>query len=140
MEIQIGDDIYPFDLNELRNDEADALERALGYSFKEFSERLEAGWSSALTAYVWIMRRRSDPSVRLAEVKFVLSGLNMLYSDDEARQAFTGLEDPKDRAQFLGSLPDDQRERLGTVEVASDPLDSTDNEAESPELTSEPVT
>ena len=131
MQLNIGEESYPFDPEQLRNDEADALERTLGYSFTEFGKRLRGGYTSAVTAYVWVMRRREDPKVRMSDVRFTVGDISIGYSDDEARRALAAQEDDEDgtaeenRARFLASLPDDQRARV-EAEVTADPLDSTD--------------
>ena len=131
MQLNIGEESYPFDPESLRNDEADALERALGYSFTEFGKKLRGGYTSAVTAYVWIMRRREDPKVRMSDVQFTLSDISIGYSDDEARAALAAQTDDEDgtaeenRGQLLASLPEDQRARV-EAEVDADPLASAD--------------
>lgn len=143
MQLNIGDESYLFDPEALRNDEADALERALGYSFTEFGKRLRDGYTSAVTAYVWVMRRREDPKVRMSDVKFTVGDIKVSYSDDEARAALAAQTDDEDgtaeenRARLLASLPDDQRARV-EAEAADDPLDSTG--PESVEVASAPAT
>ena len=143
MQLNIGEESYPFDPDSLRNDEADALERALGYSFTEFGKKLRGGYTSAVTAYVWIMRRREDPKVRMSDVQFTLSDISIGYSDDEAKAALAAQTDDEDgtaeenRARVLASLPADQRARV-EAEVDADPLASAG--PESVETDSAPAT
>jgi len=131
VQLNIGEESYPFDPDSLRNDEADALERALGYSFTEFGKKLRGGYTSAVTAYVWIMRRREDPKVRMSDVQFTLSDISIGYSDDEAKAALAAQIDDEDgtadenRQRFLASLPDEQRARV-EAEIDADPLASPD--------------
>ena len=141
MELKIGDETYPLNTNALRNDEADAVERALGYSIAEFEQRLKAGWSSALTAYIWIMRRRNDPKLRLSDVKFTLSDVDTEFTDDEVRSILKAQDDDDDgtaeenRARVLASIPEGQRARI-EAEADADPLASP--ASEQPEPSNEP--
>lgn len=129
MELKIGEDAYPFDLDELRNDEADALERLAGCSITEFTKRLRGGYSSAMTQFVWLMKRRDDPSIKVSDIRFRLSDVSVQYADDEAVEILRSFKDDEDgtaeeqQAEFLASLPEEQRVRLADPAVAGAPLD-----------------
>ena len=73
---------YDFDTASIRNDEAIAIETALGCTFKQWSQQLQDFSVSALTALVWIIRRREEPGLRFGDVTFELGSLHI--EDDDA--------------------------------------------------------
>lgn len=81
MKITVGDTVYEYDPNSLRNDEAMAIETALGVTFKQWSDQLSQGSIAALTALVWTVQKRDDPSLRFGDVKFAFAELQV---EDEA--------------------------------------------------------
>jgi len=77
MKITVEGVEYDYDPDTLRNDEAMAIEAALGVTFKQWSDQLSAGSVAALTALVWTVRKREEPALRFNDVTFAFSSLDI---------------------------------------------------------------
>ena len=75
MKITISGEQHEFDLDDLTNVEAMAIERALSMSFGDFGTALSSGSASAITAVVWTILRRENSSLRFGDVSFKFSDL-----------------------------------------------------------------
>src|SRR5690348_14581400 len=100
----------------MRNDEAMAIERALGCDFGVWSQRVMDGNIGALTGLVWILRRRNDSQLRYDNVRFKLGSVGFEMTDDEVIAVREALKsDPAKLAEFDQNLPADQLERARAV-------------------------
>lgn len=63
------------DADSITNVEAMAIERVTDMDMSTFSKKLEAGSALAITAWVWVMARRAEPTIRFDDVEFDLSTL-----------------------------------------------------------------
>jgi len=75
---------YEFDPAHIRNDEAMALERALGCSFREWAQALADGSASAMTGLVWLLQRRETPGLKFGDVIFDMGEITV---EDDAAEA-----------------------------------------------------
>lgn len=130
------DEVHEWHADRIRNDEAMALERAHGYSFAEWNDKLTGGSISALTGLVWILRRRVEPGLRLDAVRFEIGSVSMELADDEVKQTRDALKGNAEKlAEFDAEVPADQLARVvDATEVAPEPgapnLDPTEGAAE----------
>lgn len=77
---------FVFRAGELMSDEAELLEECGGNSwatYEEFGRRFVAGSVRAMRAALWIMLRREQPRLRLADVTFRVDEMDLDYEDDE---------------------------------------------------------
>lgn len=59
----------------LTNVEAMAIEKVTGLELGEFHAKLQSGSALALTAWVWVMAKRQEPTLRFSEVEFDMAEL-----------------------------------------------------------------
>ena len=73
----------------LLNTEAMAIERATGWEMADFLAKLGKQSVLAMTAFVWVMAKRMEPTLRFDDVEFSFDALEKTEDDDEQ-------PDPKD--------------------------------------------
>lgn len=83
LRIGVGGQSWDVDLAKLLNVEIIAIERAVGMSVVELGEALDRGSVLALTAVVWVMRRRGDPGLKFDDVTFPIGELDSTWVQDE---------------------------------------------------------
>lgn len=110
----VGDEEILFDPGKLLVSEVVAIEKAAQLVWAQVIGGLNMGNGSALQAAVWIMRKRSNPKLKLSEVEFAWGDLTNL--------------DPDYRTEY-GGIP--RGEAFGDEEVADDnqPEDRPQDEA-----------
>ena len=74
---------FEFDMDSVRVDEAEAVERALSCSFKTWGEQLGEGRVSALRAMIWLIRRRDQPGLRIDDPTLGQIPLASVVIEDE---------------------------------------------------------
>lgn len=92
--------------------EAEALEKATGWTYIEFGEKFMAGSTLARRALLWVMRRRTERGLKFSDVKFALDELDVDFSRDERVKLRQALLDSPDideaqREQILAELGDE---------------------------------
>ena len=70
MKFLIDGETVEFDTERITNVEGMAIERVTGMLFGEWGELLNKGSMLAITALVWIIRKRQDPPLRFDDVLF----------------------------------------------------------------------
>ena len=75
--LTIGDKTWQFDIAKLTNREGMAVEKATGLTVQEWTQQIARGSMSALTALVWIVRTRDEPSLAYDDVVFSLDELKV---------------------------------------------------------------
>lgn len=73
-----------FDLDstdKILNTEAMAIERVTGWEMQEFLAKLEKQSVMAMTAYIWVMAKRKDPTIRFDDVEFSFDALEASEGD-----------------------------------------------------------
>lgn len=73
---------YSFDEGDISNREAMAIERTTGVTFGEFGKLLEQGSMLGLTALVWTVQRRTNPTLKFGDVDFKLGDVDVVTTDD----------------------------------------------------------
>lgn len=67
-----------FDLDspdKILNTEAMAIERVTGWEMQDFLAKLEKQSVLAMTAYIWVMAKRTEPTIRFDDVEFSFDAL-----------------------------------------------------------------
>ena len=75
---------YEFSEDSLTNREAMDIEKVTGGSFGQFTEALKDGSTLALTAMVWTVQKRDNPSLRFGDVEFTFGELEVVNDEPEA--------------------------------------------------------
>ena len=70
MKIIVDGQAYEFDMTRITNVEGMAIEKATGGTYQEWADSLQAGSMLALTALVWVVRKRSEPTLTFDQVEF----------------------------------------------------------------------
>lgn len=124
---RIGENVYDGDPTTWMNSEVSAVQRALGCGLAKFMDRLGEMDVDAIQAFVWILRRRTEPSLRIDGVEFTIRSYmaDIVMTDDDVRETWPAIESDKDaddkdasladnRARFVASLEPEQVARLFT--------------------------
>ncbi len=83
---------WDFDPNKLLNVEAEIIERHTGLTFAEVIENMSKGSMLALHGILFVLLKRSDPTLKWDSVQFSLSELDLDLDEDEAQAARAELE------------------------------------------------
>jgi hypothetical protein len=65
------------DLSKLLNVEVIALTKAIGVKFSEIGQKLADYDFETITALVWILRKRTEPTLRFDEVEFEIGSMRV---------------------------------------------------------------
>lgn len=75
---------YEFNPRRLMNVEAIAIKQATNLTLQGWNDAISQADPVAITAMVWIVRKREDPTVQFADVEFnLMEFLESLESDEE---------------------------------------------------------
>jgi len=77
----IGDEKHLVDPGKLLLSEIVAAEKATGLTWPQVWVGVNQGQAQAIQAVVWLMRKRSNPKLRLSEVEFALGDYRMKDPD-----------------------------------------------------------
>ena len=77
----IGDEKHLVDPGKLLLSEIVAAEKATGLTWPQVWVGVNQGQAQAIQAVVWLMRKRSNPRLRLSEVEFALGDYRMKDPD-----------------------------------------------------------
>lgn len=83
LKITLDDKTYLFSEDTSDNIELVDLEELTGWALGELVERLAAGSMKAVTALVWILRRRDEPGLAFRDVRFKTSDLALEFLEDD---------------------------------------------------------
>lgn len=81
--LKIGEEEIIFDHGKTLLSETIAAEKAAGMTWPQILAGLQAGVSSSIRPVVWIMRKRSNPSLRISEVEFSMEEYELIDPDFE---------------------------------------------------------
>lgn len=70
MKVIAGGTEYQFTPEKIMNTEWIAIERVSGFSVAQFEDKVAEGSMLALTALVWVLRKRKEPTLRFEQVEF----------------------------------------------------------------------
>lgn len=89
---------YTFIRDRMMNVEAIAIERATGLTLLEVRDGLMSLSMTAVTAILWILRRREEPGLQFEDVNFELGDIEVELPDEEPEEPAApkeaGQEDP----------------------------------------------
>lgn len=77
MTVHVGDQAYLFDEDEIENTDLMDIEDVTGLATVDWQDALTRGSGRAITALIWILQRKTDPSLAFRDVKFKLSEISM---------------------------------------------------------------
>ena len=127
---------WVFRPEKLRSVEAEAIERVTDWTYDEFASAFLRDSIRARRALLWILRKRSTPTLRFVDVDFAIDELQVRFDDEElaqmaARRDELAQDDPTrevlddllatydaeraDAAGPKGNPPPDSVEPVGTV-------------------------
>lgn len=92
MLLRIGDETIDADPDLILNTEAIAVEKATGLTFADWMDGLDAGDTTAITALVWIGRRRVDPKVRFGDVQYPVRLARWENTPEENRRILANID------------------------------------------------
>lgn len=81
-QLTLGDKSIDLDITQLTNLEIIAITKTTGLKLKPFGEALDEMDMEALTAFVWVVRKRTEPDLRYSDVTFTLGDVLANAPDD----------------------------------------------------------
>lgn len=92
MILHAGDEKFEITPDKILNVEAIAVKRKTGLDFKAWMQGLEDFDAEAVTALVWIAKKRIEPNVRYEDISFPLAQVEFELTEDEqaAAESATG--------------------------------------------------
>jgi hypothetical protein len=70
LRLALDDQTYEIDLRTILNVEAIEIQKRTGYAYDEWLTKCDEGDPQAITAMVWLMRKRAGDILRYSEVEF----------------------------------------------------------------------
>lgn len=70
--IKVGEEEFDFDFASPSNRDVMVIEKVTDLTYKEWAEKVQAGSITALTALVYMLKRRGNPKLRFDDVEFNL--------------------------------------------------------------------
>ncbi len=107
---------WEFNPNKLMNVEAEAIEKHTGMTFGEWTEKVRNGSILAVHGLLYVMLKRSTPTLRWDDVQFCLDDVDFQIDDADAEQAIVNLE----RELAAGSLSEEDGELLDSLRAQRD--------------------
>lgn len=105
--------VWSFSADKLMTTEAEAVEKVTGMSYDEFGTALVRGRATAKRAVVWVLRKRSEPTLRYSAVDFPMGALAVELDVDELlairRAAVDGLPGVSDEDVATALVDIDRR-------------------------------
>jgi hypothetical protein len=101
---------WSFHPRKMPSNEAEAIERATDMTWAEFSAQVMKGSVRARRALLWILLRRTHPTLKFADVAFTMDELDMSMDSAELAAMRTELEKVDDddvRALALRQIDDE---------------------------------
>ena len=98
MKIRINDWSCEYDPSKILNVEAIAAQKVTGLGWAEWLDALGKGDMTALTALVWVLRKRTEPELRFTDVSFPIGDVEY-EDDDEVAEVPTPPADEPDEVQ-----------------------------------------
>lgn len=82
--IRIGEhEVHEWDRRKMLNVEYGAMERVTGHIGADLEDALNNGGANAMTALVWVLRKRTHPKLRFEEVVFQMDDLKIEAVNDD---------------------------------------------------------
>jgi hypothetical protein len=87
MILHAGDEKFEFSPKDILNVEAIAVKRKTGLDFQPWMEALSRFEAEAMTALVWVAKKRQDPTLRFEDVSFPLGSIDFEMTPEEEQEA-----------------------------------------------------
>jgi len=108
MKVTVDGKTYEFHEDRLTNVEGMAVEKVTGWTFGEWIEGLNKKNAEghpvpsmlALTALIWVIQKRDEPSLRFSQVEFAVASLEFELDEDDAED-----DEGKDEEDAASSSP-----------------------------------
>lgn len=103
---------WEFEPQELLDVEATAIERVTGWTYAEFGEKFLKGSILAWKALLWVLRKRTEPTLAFRDVVFRVKEFEWKLNAEERQQALANLPELDSDAEreallkFIGTAPD----------------------------------
>lgn len=95
MIVKAGDDKFDISPKDILNTEAMLIKKKIGLDFQTWLEAMGKMDAEAVTALIWIARRRTNPTERYEDVVFPLGAVEFELTDEEKAE-YEIQNDPKD--------------------------------------------
>lgn len=83
---------WDFAPEKLMNVESEAIERVTKMTYTEWGHAVERGSVTALHALLWVLMKRSDPTLTYDAVQFSLAEVDFELSDEESAEALSAMD------------------------------------------------
>ncbi len=87
MIVTAGGDKYEISPKDILNTEAMLIKKKIGLDFQPWLEAMGRMDAEAVTALIWIARRRTEPNVRYEEISFPLGAVEFELTEEEKAEA-----------------------------------------------------
>lgn len=95
MIVKAGDDKFDISPKDILNTEAMMIKRKIGLDFQTWLEAMGKMDAEAVTALIWIARKRTNPNERYEDVVFPLGAVEFELTDEEKAE-YEMKADPKE--------------------------------------------
>lgn len=83
---------FSYDPNKLMSPEMEAIERATGVAFSEFTQAVLTGHAKCRRALLWVLLKRQHPTLRFEDVSFRWEELKLEFSKQEYQSMYDTIE------------------------------------------------
>lgn len=83
MILTAGDEKFEFSPDDILNVEAIAVQKKIGKNVQEWMEAISKFDAEAVTALIWVAKKRQVPNLRYEDVTFPLASLKFDLTDEE---------------------------------------------------------
>jgi hypothetical protein len=95
---------WEFEPNKLMSPEAEAIERHTGMTYNQWTKAVTEGSILALHGLLYVMLKRTEPTLKWDSVQFCLDDVDFELDDTEAADAVARLEALEDRTPAQDNL------------------------------------
>jgi hypothetical protein len=81
--LSAGDEKFEFSPDDILNVEAIAVKKKIGMDVQQWMEAVSKFDAEAVTALIWVAKKRTQPTLRYEDVSFPLSSLGFELTDEE---------------------------------------------------------
>ena len=83
---------WEFEPTKLMSPEAEAIERNTGMTYQQWTQAVRDGSMLALHGLLYVMLKRTEPTLKWESVQFCLDSVDFELDDDETAEAIANLE------------------------------------------------
>lgn len=126
---------WEFNPNKLMNVEAETIEKHTGMTFGDWTQKVRGGSILAIHGLLYVMLKRSTPTLRWDDVQFCIDDIDFEIDDDDAEKAIANLE----REQAESGLSEEDAELLHSLRSQRDAKASESEGEDDPKETPAPA-